>query len=193
MAIKLLVGLGNPGVEYAATRHNAGAWLIEALARQAGQPLRLEPKFHSMMANLNHHGCSYRILIPTTFMNRSGQAVKAATQFYQILPEEILVIHDELDLSAGTIRLKFDGGHGGHNGLRDIIAHLHSNKFYRMRVGIGHPGDSKLVSHYVLNRPTRDEQQKIETAIELGLQVLPLLLSGEAAKATQQLNTSERK
>lgn len=192
MAIKLLVGLGNPGTEYAATRHNAGAWLTEALVKQAGQSLRQEAKFQGQTATISLFGSTCRLLNPTTFMNRSGQAVRAITNFYQIEPDEILVIHDELDLAPGIARLKFDGGHGGHNGLRDIIAHLGTNKFYRMRIGIGHPGNSKITGDYVLNRPSRDEQARIEDAITQGLQIIPLLLAGDTARAMQQLNTDKK-
>lgn len=189
MAIKLIVGLGNPGAEYAATRHNAGAWLIEAIARQQSQSLRLESKFQGLMATITCQGYACRLLNPTTFMNRSGQAVRAVANFYHILPEQILIVHDELDLAPGTARLKFNGGHGGHNGLRDIIAHIHTQQFHRLRIGIGHPGDRNQVSNYVLNRPSRDEQTRIEDAVAASIGVIPLLLAGEIAKATQQLNT----
>lgn len=190
MAIKLIVGLANPGPEYAATRHNAGAWLLEALARDCGLSLRLEAKFQGVTANLLLQGQSCRLLIPVTFMNRSGQAVRAMANFYQIAPEEMLVVHDELDLAPGICRLKSEGGHGGHNGLRDIIAHLSTNKFHRLRLGIGHPGKDKDVSDYVLSRPCRDDQMRIETAISGGLEVLPLLLAGDISQAMQKLHTS---
>jgi PTH1 family peptidyl-tRNA hydrolase len=189
MAIKLMVGLGNPGPEYAMTRHNAGAWLVEAITQQAGHSLRFEAKFQGVTGNIILQGHSCRLLIPTTFMNRSGQSIRAMANFYQLSPEEILVIHDELDITAGLIRLKFDGGHGGHNGLRDTIAHLQTGKFWRLRVGISHPGDSKLVSDYVLNRPSRDEQLKISSAIDDGIRVLPLVLAGETDKAMKELHT----
>lgn len=189
MTIKLIVGLGNPGAEYTLTRHNAGAWFTEAIARTEGQSLRPEAKFQGLTAAITLAGNSFRLLNPTTYMNRSGQAVRAMAGFYQLAPEEILVVHDELDLAPGIARLKFEGGHGGHNGLRDIIAHLGSAEFHRLRLGIGHPGNSKLVADYVLGRPSRDEQHKIEDAIAAGLAVLPLLLKGDIARATQQLNT----
>ena len=149
--IKLIVGLGNPGPQYSQTRHNAGAWFVGALSRDYNIPLNLETKFfgHSGRGLIDGKDC--RLLIPNTFMNLSGKAVGALATFYKILPDEILVAHDELDIDPGLVKLKKSGGHGGHNGLRDIISALGNNKnFYRLRIGIGHPGNAKLVSNYVL-------------------------------------------
>lgn len=189
MAIKLIVGLGNPGAEYLSTRHNIGAWLTEMIAKQEGQQLRLDARFQGLTASVPVNGRTCRLINPVTYMNRSGQAVQTIARFYQILPEEILVAHDELDLAPGVARLKFDGGHGGHNGLRNIIAHLNTSQFHRLRIGIGHPTDRNQVSNYVLNRPSGDEKNRIEDALATSLNIIPLLLADEIAKATQQLNT----
>ncbi|CAM4371582.1 MAG: Peptidyl-tRNA hydrolase [Legionellaceae bacterium] len=189
MAIKLIVGLGNPGNEYSSTRHNAGTWLTEKLAQEYGHSLRLENKFHGLTTTFSLNSYTCRLLNPLTYMNRSGQAVHAMSHFYQINPEEILIVHDELDLSPGLARLKFDGGHGGHNGLRNIISHLNTKQFYRARIGIGHPGDREKVAQYVLCRPAIHEQQQIDMAVEKIIAIIPYLLSSDMAKAMQQLNT----
>ncbi len=188
--IGLIVGLGNPGPEYAQTRHNAGAWLVEALWRRFGSgSLGAEPRFHGLTGRLQLNGCDLRLLIPTTYMNRSGQSVAALSQFYKIPPEGILVAHDELDLPPGSVRLKRGGGHGGHNGLRDIIASLGNNReFGRLRIGIGHPGHASQVTGYVLGRAPAAEHQLIEQAIDAALDRLPQVVAGDWARAMNQLN-----
>lgn len=185
--IQLIVGLGNPGPEYAETRHNVGAWLVEILGATS---LRLENKFLGLCGKtrLNDEEC--RLLIPITFMNNSGRAVKAISNFYRIEPSAILVVHDELDLPVGTIRFKQGGGDGGHNGLRDISAHLNTKDYWRLRIGIDHPGHRDHVHDYVLNRPSKSDQQQIINAIENAIAVLPQFVSGEMQKAIQKLHTS---
>ena len=189
-SIELIVGLGNPGREYDDTRHNAGVWFIEELARSCGATLQPEKKFHGLTARVSLHGRDIRLLFPATFMNRSGQAVSAIANFYRISPEQILVAHDELDIPVGTARLKQGGGHGGHNGLRDIISSLGNNKnFHRLRLGIGHPGDSSKVVGYVLNKPSREDDRKIREAIDEAVRVMPEAMNGSWAKAVQELHT----
>jgi PTH1 family peptidyl-tRNA hydrolase len=190
-ALQLIVGLGNPGPDYAYTRHNVGTWLLEMLVSQCGHSFRNEPKWmgQTCLITLEHHSC--RLFIPTTFMNNSGQAVRAFTHFHRIEPTSILVVHDELDLPPGTLRLKKGGGHGGHNGLRDIIAQLGTPDFYRLRIGIGHPGSKDQVTPFVLGRPSRSEQDAIVAAITDGLTAIPRILSGDFNGATQQLHTVE--
>lgn len=189
-AIKLIVGLGNPGREYEQTRHNAGALFVEELARQHNANLNADSKYFGLTARINLQGHDIRLLIPTTFMNRSGQSVAALANFFKIQPEEILVAHDELDIEPGTARFKQGGGHGGHNGLRDIIARLANNKnFYRLRIGIGHPGSADKVTGYVLNKAPAKEYQQMETAIDESLRALPLALTGDWAKAMHQLHS----
>ncbi|HQC73046.1 MAG TPA: aminoacyl-tRNA hydrolase [Candidatus Competibacteraceae bacterium] len=187
--LRLLVGLGNPGPEYADTRHNAGFWLVDALARQHGGAFRTESRFHGELCRLSTGGQDAWLLKPLTFMNRSGQAVAALARFHRIAPAEILVIHDDLDLAPGTVRLKRGGGHGGHNGLRDLIAHLGDNSFARLRLGIGHPGDSREVVNYVLRRAPATEQTLIEQAITAALRELPLLLAGHWDQAVRSLHS----
>jgi PTH1 family peptidyl-tRNA hydrolase len=188
--IQLIVGLGNPGPDYDHTRHNAGADFVAALAQQLNQPLAITPKFFGLSARASLAGHDLRLLIPTTFMNRSGQAVAAMAQFFKIPPEAILVAHDELDLPPGVARLKLSGGHGGHNGLRDTIAQLGNNRdFARLRLGIGHPGNASMVTNYVLNRAAPDDRQKISAAIEASLKVVPDLTEGAWNKAMKELHT----
>lgn len=188
--IKALIGLANPGEEYAATRHNAGAWLVEEVARQAGTSLRPEKKFLGLYAKAVIDGQDLHLLIPTTYMNRSGGAVAALANFYKIAPNEMLVAHDELDLSPGTARYKQGGGHGGHNGLRDIISALGNDKsFHRTRIGIGHPGNAAMVVNYVLGRPGKSERDAIDQAIEECLATLPQALAGDWAKAMNRLHS----
>lgn len=190
--VQLIVGLGNPGPEYDRTRHNAGADFVAALARQLNEPLAVTPKFFGLTARASIHGKDVRLLIPTTYMNRSGQAVAAMAQFYKIPPDAILVAHDELDLAPGTARLKLGGGHGGHNGLRDIIAQLGNEKnFARLRLGIGHPGNAKLVTNYVLKKAPADELQQLEATIEQALTAVPDLVAGEWNRAMKELHTSK--
>lgn len=188
-SIQLIVGLANPGKEYADTRHNAGAWFVEDIARSAHASLRLEAKYHGLhsLAKIDDQPC--HLLIPTTFMNLSGQAVRACMSYHKIAAGSILVAHDDIDLPVGTIKLKYDGGDGGHNGLKDIIRHLNTKQFYRLRIGIGHPGQSKEVEDYVLSPPSKADRQKIDDALIAAHAVLPLILQGEMAKAMQQLHT----
>lgn len=189
-AIKLIAGLGNPGAEYRGTRHNAGADFVEQLARNAGVELRADSKFFGLAGQLTLAGHDLRLLIPTTFMNRSGKAVAAIAGFYKILPEEILIAHDELDLPAGSARFKRGGGHGGHNGLRDIIPALGNNRdFQRLRIGIGHPGHASKVTGYVLGAPGPTDRQRIDQCIDEAIAALPLLLDGDEVKAMTRLHS----
>ena len=190
--IRLIAGLGNPGPQYEQTRHNAGAWLIESLARRYQLTLKADRKYFGLTAKLCLPSGDVQLIIPSTFMNRSGQAVQALANYYKIKPEEILVAHDELDFPAGTVRLKESGGHGGHNGLRDIISKLGGNKdFYRLRIGIDHPGDKKLVHDYVLGRPSVSDRQKIERSIEDIEDVIELIISGDISAAINRLHTDK--
>ncbi|NIC04571.1 aminoacyl-tRNA hydrolase [Billgrantia bachuensis] len=187
--VKAIIGLGNPGDNYAATRHNAGAWLVEILARQAGTELRPEKKFLGLYAKILLDGHELHLLEPTTFMNRSGGAVAALCQFFKIAPDELLVAHDELDIAPGTARYKQGGGHGGHNGLRDIVSALGDKGFNRLRIGIGHPGDSRQVTNYVLGRPGKAELEAIGSALDECLATLPLAVSGDWARAMSRLHS----
>lgn len=192
-SLQLIVGLGNPGAEYARTRHNAGAWFVETLAAEFKSSLQHEHKFHGFVGKFELNGQSCRLLIPSTYMNRSGLSVVAMALFYKILPEQILIVHDELDLPAGEARLKKDGGHGGHNGLRDIIAHLNSADFYRLRLGIGHPGPGQKdkVADYVLHAPAKEEELKIHHSINDALKVLPDMMEGKMQQAMTKLHTEK--
>lgn len=187
--IRLIVGLGNPGREYEATRHNAGAWYVEALARQKGVMLNEDKKYFGLTGSFEQDGEKVWLLIPTTYMNRSGQATSALANFFKIPLNQILVAHDELDLPPGTIRLKVGGGHGGHNGLRDIVAsHGNQNNFARLRVGIGHPGAAHLVTPHVLNKPQQSDRDKIDRAIDEALSYSGEILRGDINKAMNSLN-----
>ena len=189
-AIKLIVGLGNPGSEYRGTRHNAGADFTEELARLNGGALRAESRFFGLAGQVTLAGHELRLLVPTTFMNRSGKAVAAMATFFKIAPDQILVAHDELDIAPGTARFKRGGGHGGHNGLRDIIPALgNNNDFYRLRIGIGHPGHASRVSGYVLSKPSADDRDRIDASIQEAIGALPLLLDGDATKAMTRLHS----
>ncbi|RRJ83684.1 aminoacyl-tRNA hydrolase [Aestuariirhabdus litorea] len=188
-SIQLIVGLGNPGPEYERTRHNAGALFVEQLARACGASLQPERKFFGDCARIQLQGHELRLINPTTFMNRSGQAVVAIANFYKIPLEAILVAHDELDIEAGLARLKVGGGHGGHNGLRDIISRMGGNQFMRLRLGIGHPGHSSLVTGHVLSKASQSEQQKLDNAIDEAIRVLPDLLNGAWNKGVQTLHS----
>ena len=188
MSIQLIVGLGNPGPKYEATRHNVGFWFVDRLARSKGASFRNEKKFHGEVCSLTLNGNSVWLLKPQTYMNHSGQAVRAITQFYKIPVESILVVHDELDIPPGTLRVKQGGGHGGHNGLRDIIAHLGSKEFVRLRVGIGHPGNSRDVTNYVLGRAGADEHSDIERALQDAMHYLPSILDGDMQNAMNHLH-----
>jgi len=186
--IDLIVGLGNPGADYEQTRHNAGFWFVDEIARLKGAHFRPEPKFSGEVCKINLEGRDVWLLKPDTFMNRSGQAVQKLASFYKIPVDQILVAHDELDLEPGTARLKTAGGHGGHNGLRDIIAQL-GKDFQRLRIGIGHPGHRDQVSDYVLHRASQDDQIAIDNSIDDALRVLPLLAEGHWEKALHRLHT----
>lgn len=188
--VKLIVGLGNPGSQYDNTRHNAGADFVIEVARQYSAELKPESKFFGLSARITIDSKDVRLLIPTTFMNLSGKAVAAIAQFYKIPPEAILVAHDELDFGVGETKLKIGGGHGGHNGLRDIIKSLGNNKnFARLRIGIDHPGNAKLVSDYVLKKAPLADRQHIEDSIYSASKVLPLLVNGEWNKAMKDLHS----
>ena len=187
--IKLIVGLANPGNEYAATRHNAGAWFVDQLAERYHQSLKNEPKFFGYCSRITLSGQDVRLLVPTTFMNLSGKAVQAMATFYQIKPEEILVAHDELDVNPGIAKFKFGGSHGGHNGLKDIASKLGNNlNFYRLRIGIGHPGDKNKVVSYVLNKPSKSEQDLIDKAIDESVCCTEILLSDGIEAAMNRLH-----
>ncbi len=189
-SVKLIVGLGNPGKQYEQTRHNAGFWFVEEVARQTGCQFRPETKFLGEVARVQSAGLDYWLLKPATFMNRSGQSIQALANFYKIAVDEILVVHDELDLEPGVARLKKGGGHGGHNGLRDTIAALSSKDFQRLRLGIGHPGDRNMVVDYVLKSPSKPHFNQIEEAIYQASKVLPQVISGDVATAMQELHTA---
>ena len=187
--IKLIVGLGNPGPKYSETRHNAGFWFVDDLANQYRSRFLPEKKFHGEVARINLEGKDIWLLKPETFMNRSGLSVVSLALFYKIAPENILVVHDEIDLKAGTARLKSGGGHGGHNGLRDIISHLGTRDFQRLRIGVDHPGSKDMVVDYVLKRPDSKDRQAIEDSIHEALRIMPKIAAGEWEKAMHQLHT----
>ncbi len=187
--IRLIVGLGNPGADYVETRHNAGFWLIDEIAAEQSASFRFEKRYNADECKFRATGKDVYLLKPQTFMNRSGQAVAALACYYKIAVEEMLVIHDELDLPPGTNRIKQGGGHGGHNGLRDLVNHLGSRDFFRIRIGIGHPGDAKQVINYVLHKPSVAELTEIEAANRDTLAVMPLIYEGRIDKAMQALHT----
>ncbi|MDH5409354.1 MAG: aminoacyl-tRNA hydrolase [Gammaproteobacteria bacterium] len=187
--VQMIVGLGNPGREYQDTRHNAGFWFVDELARQNGASFNPEKKFQGEAARCRIDGEEVWLLKPQTFMNLSGQSVQALANFYKIPLEAILVVHDELDLDAGVVRLKDAGGHGGHNGLRDIIQKMGSNKFIRLRIGIGHPGDKSRVTGHVLNKVSQDDRIEIERAIDNAIKELPAVVAGDLAKAMNRLHS----
>ena len=185
--ISLIVGLGNPGKEYAQTRHNAGFWFVKQLADRYGISLKVDPKFNGYSGRGRIEGHDVRLLLPTTFMNRSGQSVVPFSKFYQIAPESMLIAHDELDMNPGIIRLKTGGGHGGHNGLRDIVPHIGAN-FHRLRIGIGHPGSKDRVSGHVLGKAPSNEQILMDHAIDHALSKINLLIDGQVSQAMNQIN-----
>ena len=185
--IKLIVGLGNVGAEYKDTRHNAGFWFADALCDKFGITLTHDKKFHGSVGRGTIYGQGVRLLTPDTFMNRSGMAVAPFAKFYNIAPHEILIAHDELDISAGSLRLKKGGGHGGHNGLKDIVPHIGAD-FWRLRVGIGRPAHSSMVSGWVLSKPMSDDRVNIDRAIECGMNALELLIKGDEQKAISLAN-----
>ena len=189
-AIRLIVGLGNPGREYEDTRHNVGFWWVDELAREHKVSFNSEAKFHGLTARGSLHGHELFLLKPQTFMNVSGRSVGGLAQFYKITPDEMLVVHDELDLPPGVARLKMGGGHGGHNGLKDIIAHLGTKEFWRLRIGIGHPGDRNQVSDYVLNDPRREERELIDAAVQRSLAVANLVIEGKTEAAMLKLHSA---
>jgi PTH1 family peptidyl-tRNA hydrolase len=196
MPIKLIVGLGNPGKKYENTRHNAGFWLVERLAAQQRIVLRKEPKFHALAARLDTASGLAWLLLPQTWMNESGSAVAALAQFHKLAADEILVVHDELDLPPGGAKIKRGGGHAGHNGLRDIIATLGTADFWRLRIGIGHPRDIEAseqeVVDYVLHAPRKDEYALIDAAIDRGVAVFDLILADNMAAAMHRLHTKPK-
>jgi PTH1 family peptidyl-tRNA hydrolase len=189
--LRLIVGLGNPGAEYLRTRHNAGFWFVDALASAQGQRFGFDGKQHGEACKVAIGGERVWLLKPATFMNKSGIAVASALRYYKIEPEQCLVAHDDLDLPPGVVRLKFDGGHGGQNGLRDIMAHLGHGKFHRLRVGIGHPGHRDQVTPWVLGRPSAADEDAMLFGIGRALDVLPLTIRGEFEKAMHQLHSAE--
>lgn len=188
-AIKMIAGLGNPGSEYSRTRHNAGFWFIDALAEAARARWGLDKKLHAETAKIQLAGHPLLLLKPATFMNHSGRAVQAALQYWKIEPEQCLIAHDELDLQPGKARLKFDGGHGGQNGLRDTMAQLGHGRFHRLRIGIGHPGHKDEVTPWVLGRPGQADAAAMVEAVSAAIDVLPLLMEGRFNDAMKQLHT----
>jgi len=193
--LKLVVGLGNPGAPYANTRHNAGAWFIEALCKQQRLTLKNEIKFQASVGETSVNGQTVILALSNTYMNHSGQAVGSLAKYYHIPAEAILVVHDELDIPPGALRFKTDGGHGGHNGLRDIIHHLKTREFHRLRIGIGHPRHQSLRDHevvdYVLHKPSKEDEMKIQQAIMLGVSAFPWMVTGDFQKVMQDLHTTE--
>ncbi len=188
-AIRLLVGLGNPGKSYQDTRHNAGYWWLERLAESYRTEFKLQNSYKALIAPLTPNNHSAWLLKSTQYMNESGYAVASFCRYHQIQPEQILVAHDELDFPAGEAKFKLGGGHGGHNGLRDIIQHLNSRDFYRFRIGIGHPGHRDLVHDYVLTKPSVDARNKIIAVIDESLAQLPDVLSGDMQRVMQIFHT----
>lgn len=189
-SLRLVVGLGNPGTQYERTRHNVGFWFVDEVAARHRVAFRDERRFHGAVATLDWNGGVVYLLKPSTFMNQSGRAVAAVTKFFKIEPPQILVVHDELDLPPGVVRLKRGGGHGGHNGLRDLIACLGAADFYRLRFGIGHPGDRSAVIRYVLDGPLRSEGPLLQKAIGRAISLLPGLLEGRFGKVMSELHAT---
>jgi PTH1 family peptidyl-tRNA hydrolase len=188
-AIQLIAGLGNPGSKYEQTRHNAGFWFVDAVARRYNAVFRAESRYKSDVTRCRIDGHDCRLQKPMDFMNCSGQPVASFAAFYRIPRQAILVVHDELDLPPGTVRLKMGGGHGGHNGLRDLIPKLGGNDFMRLRIGIGHPGHRDDVTGHVLKPAPRDERATIDAAIDVALQVLPDIVAGNTDRAMKELHT----
>jgi len=189
--LKLIVGLGNPGAEHARTRHNAGFHFVEALAEKAGARWSVDAKLFGETCKVEIGGQSVWLLKPATFMNLSGKSITAAQRFWKIEPEQTLVAHDELDLPVGAARLKFDGGHGGQNGLRDSIRLLGHGRFHRLRLGIGHPGSREKVVGWVLSRPSADDQVLLDRAIDAAIDVMPLAVAGDFNEAMKRLHTNK--
>jgi PTH1 family peptidyl-tRNA hydrolase len=192
MSIKLIAGLGNPGREHARDRHNVGFWLVDRLAAAHGAALRKDSKHQALIARIAASAGDVWLCEPQTYMNLSGRSVGGLARFYKIEPEEILVVHDELDFPPGTAKMKLGGGVAGHNGLKDIQAQLGTQGFWRLRIGIGHPGDRDVVADYVLNSPTPDERALIEASVERGLEIMPLVLAGDMQGAMHRLHSSNR-
>ncbi len=194
MSIRLIVGLGNPGPEYEQTRHNAGFWLVDNLANTLpGCRLQRESKYNAMLAKSTISGSEVWLLEPLTFMNRSGQSVGALARFFKIKPEEVLVVHDELDIAPGVAKLKKGGSSGGHNGLKDITAALGTQDYWRLRLGIGHPRNlqsQQAVADFVLHRPRKEEQPLIDESIDKSLRIIPLVVEGKFDVAMMQLHTA---
>ncbi|MEO9149806.1 MAG: aminoacyl-tRNA hydrolase [Burkholderiaceae bacterium] len=188
--IKLFVGLGNPGPEYEDTRHNAGFWWLDALARDLKLSLAPDRGYHGLVARSTIAGAPAWLLAPQTFMNLSGKSVAALARFYKIAPENILVVHDELDLPPGQAKLKFGGSHAGHNGLRDIHAQLGTGDYWRLRLGIGHPGVKAEVINWVLKKPLKEQRESIDDAVMRSLHAVPALVAGEMDKATMLIHTT---
>jgi PTH1 family peptidyl-tRNA hydrolase len=189
--IKLFVGLGNPGPEYEATRHNAGFWWLDAIARELKAKLVMERSYHGLVARTSIKGQTVWLLEPQTYMNESGKSVAALARFFKIMPDEILVAHDELDIVPGQAKLKFGGSHAGHNGLRDIHAQLGTDDYWRLRLGVGHPGVKAEVINWVLKKPSVEHREAITACIERCVKSLPHLLAGEMEKATMLVHTSK--
>lgn len=188
MPLQLIVGLANPGKEYADTRHNVGAWWLQAVCTQFDINLQTQSKLLAAVGQQHIGTNKIRCVIPTTYMNHSGQALQKVAQYYNVASEDILVAHDELDFPAGTVRIKFGGGHGGHNGLRDIIAQLGTDKFHRLRIGIGHPGDRDLVSDYVLSNPSKSDRDLIQNSIQNSMLLFPTMLAGDWPEVMNKLH-----
>lgn len=184
----LIVGLGNPGERYDQTRHNAGFWFVDEVARAHGSHFRSESKFLGETCRIHMDGRDVWLLKPATFMNRSGSSVAALARFYKIPAEEILLVHDELDIAPGRLKFKLGGGNGGHNGLRDTQSHLGTANFWRLRIGIGHPGHRDRVTDYVLHAPSRNERRVIDEAIDEAARTLPLIVEGAHERATERLH-----
>ena len=187
--IQLVVGLGNPGRQYELNRHNTGFWFVDLLARRYGGEFKVESKFHGSACRIRVDGRECWLLKPSTYMNGSGQSVSSLAKYFKIDATQILVAHDELDLAAGEIRLKKGGGHAGHNGLRDIISAIDSKEFWRLRIGIDHPGDRDQVSGYVLSNPSRDDAIAIESGLERAADQFPKILQGECQSVMKDLHT----
>ena len=187
--LKVIVGLGNPGSKYSETRHNAGFWFVDEVARKYSATFRQEKKFHGEVAKISLAGKDIWLLKPDTFMNGSGLSVKSLLSFYRITAEQLLVAHDEIDLPPGTTKLKLSGGHGGHNGLRDIISQLGSKDFHRLRIGVGHPGSKDQVVDYVLHNASRDDRISIDNDIDAAVSIVPDLAAGALEQAMQTLHS----
>ncbi|OQX32415.1 MAG: aminoacyl-tRNA hydrolase [Candidatus Sedimenticola endophacoides] len=188
--IRLIVGLGNPGAAYAETRHNAGFWLVERVAQRHGGVFKAEGRFHGDTCRLRVAGQELWLLKPSTYMNRSGQSVSSLAKYFKIPQEALLVVHDELDLAPGVVKLKQGGGHAGHNGLRDIISALGGRDFWRLRIGIDHPGNAREVVDYVLGRPSREEVEAIHGGIERVEALMARIVTGEVQQVMNQLHGS---